>query len=175
MTSAPISAARSTACGIGRSKGITRATPEDDHAALFQMARCTLPDVRLGNTVHLDCSLHAHRSRRAAPAQSSQRQRIDSASASMPIWSARVRSILPPPSLTPRQKLPPPTTMPISQPCSLHFLYRHRIPGRSRQNSGRNVLSPASASPLIFMRTRLYLCVSMLHILASFSRFYFTL
>ena len=32
--------------------------------------------------------------------------------ASMPMWSARVRSMAPPLFLAPRQKLPPPTTRP---------------------------------------------------------------
>ncbi len=42
--------------------------------------------------------------------------------ASIPMWSARVRSMLPSPSLTPRQKLPPPMTIPTCTPMSTHCL-----------------------------------------------------
>ena len=75
--------------------------------------------------------------------------------ASMPMWSARVRSILPPAFLAPRQKLPPPMTMPTWTPMSTHSLMTSQTwPMTSK--SRPVPLSPDRASPLIFSSTRLY-------------------
>ena len=75
--------------------------------------------------------------------------------ASIPILSALTRSTLPAPSLTPRQKLPPPMTTPTSTPMSTHFFTAsHTLPITPK--SRPLCFSPASASPLIFSSTRLY-------------------
>ena len=71
--------------------------------------------------------------------------------ASIPILSARVRSILP--LERPRQKLPPPTTMPICTPRSWAFFTPPQI--ASMVGSSKPVpFSPPRASPLIFRRIR---------------------
>ena len=73
--------------------------------------------------------------------------------ASIPILSARVRSILP--LVRPRQKLPPPTTMPIWTPRSYAFFTPPQMASMAA-SSKPMPFSPPSASPLIFRRIRLY-------------------
>ena len=75
--------------------------------------------------------------------------------ASMPIWSARVRSMWPSPFLTPRQKLPPPMTTPTWTPMATHSLMTSATRPMTWKSRPK-CLSPARASPLIFSSTRLY-------------------
>ena len=73
--------------------------------------------------------------------------------ASIPILSASMRSILP--EERPRQKLPPPTTMPICAPRSYAALMPAQI--EAMVASSKPVpFSPESASPETFKRIRLY-------------------
>ena len=73
--------------------------------------------------------------------------------ASMPILSASMRSILP--LERPRQKLPPPTTMPIWAPRSWAALMPAQM--EAMVSSSKPVpLGPERASPLTFSRIRLY-------------------
>ena len=71
--------------------------------------------------------------------------------ASIPIRSALTRSTFPAPSLTPRQKLPPPITMPICAPRSMHFLTLSHTE-LTKSNSYPLPFFPARASPLILIR-----------------------
>ena len=80
--------------------------------------------------------------------------------ASMPIRSALTRSTFPAPSFTPRQKLPPPMTMPTCTPCSTQ-LFTVRQTRVTKSKSKPVFFSPARASPLILMRTRRYTGLSM--------------
>ena len=135
IASALISAARSTAAGVGREERVAGAAAEDNDAALFQMA----DRLASGCTAQRSCSSRWRSARepprRAAPGSPATASAL-MAVASMPMWSARVRSILPPPSFTPRQKLPPPTTMPISHArfdaLLDHIAYRRPMTSKSR-------------------------------------------
>ena len=71
--------------------------------------------------------------------------------ASMPIWSARVRSISP--EERPRQKLPPPTTMAICAPISCAFWMPRQMLWVVSVSMPKP-RSPARASPLSLSRTR---------------------
>ena len=73
--------------------------------------------------------------------------------ASMPILSASMRSILP--LERPRQKLPPPTTMPIWAPARYAWAMPPQMPAMT-PSSKPEPLAPARASPLTLSRTRLY-------------------
>ena len=74
--------------------------------------------------------------------------------ASIPMWSARLLSMLP--LLRPRQKFPPPTTMASSTPSSVHFLMLSQI-FVATSKSIPMPFSPASASPESLSKMRLYL------------------
>ena len=95
--------------------------------------------------------------------------------ASMPIWSARVRSILPPPSLTPRQKLPPPTTTPISQPLFVTFL-DHITNRPDYIEIQAKVLIPRKRLAADFdQHALIFRCCHVLHSLLHIPAFYSTL
>ncbi len=77
--------------------------------------------------------------------------------ANMPIWSAFVRSIF---SLVrPRQKLPPPVTIPTSIPASTSSLTCLATP-RHVASSNPVLFGPARASPLNFNKILLYSAIS---------------
>ena len=90
--------------------------------------------------------------------------------ASIPMWSARVRLLIPRPSFKPRQKLPPPTTMPTCTPSPAQRATTSHTLSMTSKSKPRPA-SPPSASPLTFNSTRLYFNSSMAHTL---SRFKFT-
>ena len=73
--------------------------------------------------------------------------------ASMPMWSARVRSMLP--LERPRQKLPPPTTMATSTPISTSSFTGLQMLSTVSKSMPWPAL-PARDSPLSFKSTRLY-------------------
>ena len=68
--------------------------------------------------------------------------------------SALTRSTFPAPSLTPRQKLPPPMTMPTCTPASAAFFTAAQTED-TKSKSKPVFFSAASASPLILMTMRL--------------------
>ena len=81
--------------------------------------------------------------------------------ASMPIWSAFTRSI----SLLvrPRQKFPPPVTIPTSTPASTE-IFTCLATSLTAVSSNPVFFGPARASPLNFNNTRFHLMVRLSHL-----------
>ena len=148
IASAPISAARSTAA----------VSVEKNGQPVPQPNMTTLPDLRYSialSVLYLSPTpwISTAVSTFASPPdwrRTSANARQFIAVASIPIRSAETRSTWPAPSLTPRQKLPPPTTMPTSTPIWVHLLTVSQT-FDMKSKSKPVFLSPASASPLILI------------------------
>ena len=113
-TSALISAARSEAAVSVEKKGLPVPQPNTTTAAFFKMANRTVADIRFSDLLHRNSGLYPTSTPRCSSASATASAFI--AVPSIPIWSARVRSIEP--ELRPLQKLPPPTTTAICAPSA---------------------------------------------------------